>query len=78
MALGLCCFASAGLAKPNVVLIYIDDYGWRDVGFNGTKFYETPNADRIAREGMNRQWPRYQNPRSLRKCPELCPQPGLA
>ena len=53
MALGLCCFASAGLAKPNVVLIYIDDYGWRDVGFNGTKFYETPNADRIAREGMN-------------------------
>lgn len=53
MALGLCCFVSAGLAKPNVVLIYIDDYGWRDVGFNGTKFYETPNADRIAREGMN-------------------------
>ena len=53
MALGLCCFVPAGLAKPNVVLIYIDDYGWRDVGFNGTKFYETPNADRIAREGMN-------------------------
>ena len=53
MALGLCCFVSAGLAKPNVVLIYIDDYGWRDAGFNGTKFYETPNADRIAREGMN-------------------------
>ena len=53
MALGLFCFASAGLAKPNVVLIYIDDFGWRDVGFNGTKFYETPNADRIAREGMN-------------------------
>ena len=43
---------SSALAKPNIVLIYIDDYGWRDVGFNGTKFYETPNADRIAREGM--------------------------
>jgi len=43
---------SSVLAKPNIVLIYIDDYGWRDVGFNGTKFYETPNADRIAREGM--------------------------
>ena len=53
IALGLFCFVSTGLAKPNVVLIYIDDYGWRDVGFNGTKFYETPNADRIAREGMN-------------------------
>ena len=43
---------SSALAKPNIVLIYIDDYGWRDVGFNGTKFYETPNADRIAREGI--------------------------
>jgi len=53
MALGLFWFVSTGLAKPNVVLIYIDDYGWRDVGFNGSKFYETPNADRIAREGMN-------------------------
>jgi|ETNmetMinimDraft_4_1059912.scaffolds.fasta_scaffold19482_1 arylsulfatase A-like enzyme len=42
----------SALAKPNIVLIYIDDYGWRDVGFNGSKFYETPNADRIAREGM--------------------------
>ncbi|MAJ15704.1 MAG: hypothetical protein CBC27_01730 [Opitutia bacterium TMED67] len=39
--------------KPNVVLIFIDDYGWRDVGFNGSKYYETPNADRIAREGVN-------------------------
>ncbi len=52
-ALGLFCFAATGLAKPNVVLIYIDDYGWRDVGFNGSKFYETPNVNRIAQEGMN-------------------------
>lgn len=50
--------ASAGLAaaaaarRPNVVLILIDDYGWRDTGFNGSKFYETPNIDRLAREGM--------------------------
>jgi len=53
MALGLFWSVSTCLAKPNVVLIYIDDFGWRDVGFNGTNFYETPNADRIAREGMN-------------------------
>ena len=53
VALGLVLPAlSSALAKPNIVLIYIDDYGWRDIGFNGTKFYETPNADRIAREGM--------------------------
>ncbi len=44
--------SSSGFAKPNIVLIYIDDYGWRDAGFNGSKFYETPNADRIAREGV--------------------------
>tara|TARA_B100000902_G_scaffold15343_1_gene18462 strand:- start:129 stop:1553 length:1425 start_codon:yes stop_codon:yes gene_type:complete len=58
IAFGVFCFAEAGFAKqakPNVVLIFIDDYGWRDVGFNGSKYYETPNADRIAREGLNFQ-----------------------
>ena len=38
IVLGLFCLVSNGLTKPNVVLIYIDDYGWRDVGFNGSKF----------------------------------------
>jgi arylsulfatase A-like enzyme len=37
---------------PNVVLILIDDYGWRDTGFNGSTFYETPNIDALARSGM--------------------------
>lgn len=39
--------------QPNIVLIYIDDLGWRDVGFNGSKYYETPNIDRISNEGIN-------------------------
>lgn len=38
--------------RPNIVLILIDDYGWRDTGFNGSTFYETPHIDRLAREGM--------------------------
>ena len=38
--------------RPNFVLIYIDDLGWADVGFNGSRFYLTPNIDRMAREGM--------------------------
>lgn len=38
--------------KPNVVFIVVDDLGWRDVGFMGSGFYETPNLDRIARQGM--------------------------
>lgn len=37
---------------PNIVLIFADDLGWRDVGYNGTDFYETPNIDRLAKEGM--------------------------
>lgn len=38
--------------KPNVVLLLVDDLGWKDVGFMGSKFYETPNIDNLAKEGM--------------------------
>jgi len=38
--------------KPNFVLILIDDLGWMDTGCYGSKFYETPNIDRLAAEGM--------------------------
>ena len=38
--------------RPNVVFILVDDYGWRDVSLEGSTFYETPNIDRIGREGM--------------------------
>lgn len=37
---------------PNVLFIFLDDYGWRDCGFMGSDFYETPNIDRLAAEGM--------------------------
>lgn len=38
--------------RPNIILINIDDMGWRDVGFMGSKYYETPNIDRLAGKGM--------------------------
>jgi len=38
-------------AHPNVVLVIIDDLGWRDTGAYGSEFYETPNIDRFAVEG---------------------------
>lgn len=38
--------------RPNFVFIYIDDMGWKDVGFMGSLYYETPNIDRLAAEGM--------------------------
>src|SRR5262245_46108416 len=38
--------------KPNVVLIVADDLGQRDLQCYGSKFYRTPNIDRLALEGM--------------------------
>lgn len=37
---------------PNIILINIDDMGWKDVGFMGSKYYETPNIDKLASQGM--------------------------
>jgi len=37
---------------PNVVLIVADDLGWTDLSSYGSRYYETPNIDRLASEGM--------------------------
>jgi len=39
--------------KPNILFILADDYGYHDLSCMGSEFYETPNIDRIAREGMS-------------------------
>ncbi|QOV92218.1 sulfatase [Humisphaera borealis] len=44
--------ADAPSRPPNIVLIFADDLGWKDVGYNCTDFYETPNLDRFAKQGM--------------------------
>ena len=45
--------AVLGFGKnPNIVLIYADDLGYTDLSCQGSKYYETPNIDRIGREGM--------------------------
>ncbi|MFV0592046.1 MAG: sulfatase [Draconibacterium sp.] len=38
--------------KPNVLFILADDFGYHDMSVMGSKYYETPNIDRIATEGM--------------------------
>ncbi len=48
----LAAIASATEDKPNIVYILADDLGWRDLSNEGSRFYESPHIDRIAREGM--------------------------
>ncbi len=43
---------SAPDAKPNFVFILMDDMGWTDLGCYGSKFYQTPNIDKLAAQGM--------------------------
>jgi len=38
--------------RPNVVFIMADDLGWTDLGCQGSRYYETPNIDRLAAQGM--------------------------
>ena len=37
---------------PNVVFILADDYGWADLHCYGSTFYQTPNLDNMARQGL--------------------------
>ena len=39
-------------SRPNVVFILADDLGWCDLGIEGSRFYESPYLDRLARGGM--------------------------
>ena len=34
--------------RPNLVFIIVDDLGWKDVGYMGSDFYETPNIDKLS------------------------------
>lgn len=48
-------FATAAIRAedpPNIVLIFIDDLGWMDVGCYGNDFVETPHIDQLAADGL--------------------------
>jgi len=38
--------------RPNIVLVFIDDLGWTDLGCYGSDFIETPNIDQLAADGL--------------------------
>ncbi len=53
-ALAACLVATAAHAtadRPNIVLILIDDLGWKDLGCTGSTVHRTPNLDRLASRG---------------------------
>jgi arylsulfatase A-like enzyme len=52
---GLAFFSVAALSaatRPNIVFVLADDLGWTDLACFGSSFYETPNLDRLAAQGM--------------------------
>ena len=40
------------VSSPNILLIFLDDFGWNDASYMGSDFYETPHIDKLARQGM--------------------------
>lgn len=43
----------ARATPPNILILLVDDLGQRDIGaYNSGSFYETPNIDRLAAEGV--------------------------
>jgi hypothetical protein len=44
----------AGSAKrpPNIVFIFCDDHAYQAIGAYGSKLVDTPNIDRLAKQGM--------------------------
>ncbi len=61
--------ASVGAQKPNIVLIYIDDLGYGDLGAYGCTDIPTPNIDQLAAEGVRCTASYIPNPPC---CPSRC------
>lgn len=49
---GLLILQSALANRPNILFILADDLGWSDLGCFGSTFYDTPNLDGLAKEGL--------------------------
>jgi arylsulfatase A len=38
--------------RPNIIFLLVDDMGWRDLSCQGSRFYRTPNIDRLAAQSL--------------------------
>lgn len=45
--------------RPNIIYVLADDLGWTDTAVYGSQYYETPNIDRLAEQGI--RFTRYHN-----------------
>lgn len=45
-------FTAFAAEKPNLIFIMADDLGWKDVGYAGAEFFDTPHIDKLASESM--------------------------
>jgi len=52
LGLAVSCNKKQAVTVPNIIIINVDDMGWKDVGFMGSKYYETPNIDYLSSLGM--------------------------
>lgn len=47
-----CCGTWNDVKRPNIVLLFADDFGWGDLGANWDETKETPNLDRLSHSGI--------------------------
>jgi arylsulfatase A-like enzyme len=43
---------SSADSPPNLLFIFLDDFGWKDTSYMGSDFYQTPHIDKLAAGGM--------------------------
>lgn len=48
----LTAYCAESPSRPNIVVILADDLGYTDLACYGSKFYETPNLDKLAKQGL--------------------------
>lgn len=39
-------------SRPNIIFFLVDDLGWSDISSYGSKYYETPNIDKLTKSGV--------------------------
>ncbi|MBL9139873.1 MAG: sulfatase [Verrucomicrobiales bacterium] len=49
---GACQAQDAPARPPNILFILADDLGWSDLGFTGSRFYDSPHLDAMAAAGL--------------------------